>query len=609
MNRKLVAIFALLLAFMFLISACSSETNSAPAPTNTGSAAGTATSTAASTAAGTDVKLTEFDRSETLYFFSGMGAVPNSFNPMDGAPAWPFARLQQELMYETLFMMNIVTGELEPLVGDSYETAKDNSITVKINAKAAFNDGSDLTAKDAKYSIELGKKYAISWSSYWKHIDNIEVVDDKTFIVHQKPADTNTPQTLDMLQNVPMLPEAVWSKVEADAGNDIANIRKFTNNVNPVASGPYMLYSFNDQSIVVKRNDNYWGVVRFGKLPAPKYIMHPIYKSNDAAIQDFKDNKVDINQSYIPKIWTLKEQNKNIGTYLNEAPYYVPGVMPSLIINVHKKGLDNATVRKALAYSINYKQIAEAAMSNYTADMQPMLNLPNGIDDKYVDKSQLASLQWSYDPAKANQLLDQLGAKKGADGIRVLPDGTRMSWELQSAYGWTDWNATMEVVSQSAKAIGVELKPTMPESAVFTSNRQTGNFDISMASIGEGARPSQPWYRYKAALYDKDIPKMGEMAVSNEGRFHNDRANEIIDRLPGVTDPAELTKLNTEINKIFLEEVPVIPVMYRPYQFYQFNSTYWTGFPTSADGKNIPPNFDRMAGVKLFYEIQPVKSK
>ena len=48
-------------------------------------------------------------------------------------------------------------------------------------------------------------------------------------------------------------------------------------------------------------------------------------------------------------------------TWFNKEPYYLPASIPMLIINVHKKGLDNPLVRRALAYSINYALIAQTA--------------------------------------------------------------------------------------------------------------------------------------------------------------------------------------------------------------------------------------------------------
>lgn len=174
------------------------------------------------------------------------------------------------------------------------------------------------------------------------------------------------------------------------------------------------------------------------------------------------------------------EKNDKVGTYLSDAPYHLEGGMVAMVFNTSLPGLDDPEVRRAIAYGINYQQVAQLAVSGYSKDIVPLLALTDGVEDKYIDKDALADLMWSYDPDKCNELLDALGAEKGADGIRVLPDGTRMSWTLQTGYGWSDWNAAAEVISQNLKAVGVEIISDMPESAVFISNRQTGDFQLCL---------------------------------------------------------------------------------------------------------------------------------
>ena len=103
--------------------------------------------------------LTEYPREETMYLFMGMARCrPRLTRWLRAKAAGRRAPAIQLLLYETPFMMNMLTGELEPLVCDSYEVNEDNSITVKVNEKAHFNDGTPLTAHDVVYSYELGQQ-------------------------------------------------------------------------------------------------------------------------------------------------------------------------------------------------------------------------------------------------------------------------------------------------------------------------------------------------------------------------------------------------------------------------------------------------------------------
>lgn len=246
-------------------------------------------------------------------------------------------------------------------------------------------------------------------------------------------------------------------------------------------------------------------------------------------------------------------------------------------------------------------------MSGYSSNLKPALVLPS--ESGYVNADELKSLQWTTNVEAANKLLDSIGAARGADGVRVLPDGTRLGfWKIECPHGWSDWNATLEIVAENAKAIGIDIQTYFPEAPVWTNDKQTGNFDLLMLTTGGGPSPSQPWNRCRSIMYSKGVPPIGETAFWNEGRYRNERADQIIEEIPTVEDKATLKKLYTELNMIFLKDIPVIPLMYRPWHFFTFNETYWKGYPKANDGSNVPPQaLIYGAGVKALYNLKPAK--
>ena len=280
--------------------------------------------------------------------------------------------------------------------------------------------------------------------------------------------------------------------------------------------------------------------------------------------------------------------------------------MPSIFFNLSKKGLDVPEVRRAIAMCIDYDKIAEVAMSGYSSDIQPSLILLNSeTESKYINEEAIKQYQWKFDIDGANALLDSIGAEKGSDGIRVLKDGTRLGpFEAECPYGWSDWNASLEIVAQSAKKIGIEIRTKFPEAPVWTNNRQTGKFDITMNSPASALKPSQPWDRARYIMLSEGVPPIGEIAFWNEGRFKDERADEILNLIPQKTDMDELKALYTELDMIYLKNIPSIPLMYRPWHFYTVNESVWKGFPTAKDGKGIPPQICMDgAGIKALYEI------
>ena len=106
----------------------------------------------------------QLPRKETLYIAGMQWGPPTSFNPMAPAPAWPTNRGQHYLIYETLFVYNLLTGKLDPLIGESFNWSI-YTLTVKLRKGAKWQDGTPLTAKDVVYTLDLGKKYSLYFRS------------------------------------------------------------------------------------------------------------------------------------------------------------------------------------------------------------------------------------------------------------------------------------------------------------------------------------------------------------------------------------------------------------------------------------------------------------
>ncbi|ADL69114.1 extracellular solute-binding protein family 5 [Thermoanaerobacterium thermosaccharolyticum DSM 571] len=599
--KKLVSIILVFLMVSLLIVGCGSNSNA-----NKSSSNGTKTTT---TTENTVKPGEATPRSETLYISGLQWGPPTTFNPLSPSQtSLPLSAtsIARELTFETLFMYNQLDGKMYPLLGKSYAFSSDSTVcTVTLNPDAKWNDGEKVTADDVVYTFELGKKYPVSWSSNWNYLDSVTAKDDTTVEFKLKSDNKNPLMVEEALESVYILPKHVWIKIEEKDNNDFSKISSEVN-ANPVASGPYKVFYYDNAKVVLIRDDNYWGKApsMWGKLPAPKYIVHNIFKDNAAGDTALRQNQVDVSQQFTPNIQTF---GSNIKTYLSKPPYYMPGVIPWLVINVTKPGLDNANVRRAIAMAIDYDKIAKNAMSGYSGKMSPSLMLPLDSEQKLVDQSQLAPLQWkSHDIDGANALLDSIGAKKGPDGIRVL-NGQKLSFKVECPTGWSDWNAALEIVASSCKEIGINVQTYFPQQSVWNNDMQTGNFDMGMYSY-QGIGISSPWARAYQGMSSNGYAPIGQTAYFNYGRYKNSEVDTLLNQIPNITDETQLKDAWTKLNEIYLKEVPMIGLMYRPADFYTVNTSVWSGFPVDGDGTNIPPNICMDGyGIAALYKIHSSK--
>ena len=280
-------------------------------------------------------------------------------------------------------------------------------------------------------------------------------------------------------------------------------------------------------------------------------------------------------------------------TFIPQPPYYFPGQIPFVIYNSTKPGLNDPVVRRAIAMAIDYATIGQNAMSGYTAQVVPSIMLQTPTEQALIDVNALKPHQWSQDLQTAirdaNALLDQNGWAKGADGIRAKA-GVRLGpWQAECPTGWSDWNATLEVIAQAGQAIGVEIRTYFPQQTVWQTDMDNGTFDLIMNNIGPPG-PASPWNRAYGVMGSKDLPPVGTPnKIQNYGRWINAQADELVTKLMTESNPATLKQLWTDLNILYLKEVPAIATMYRPATFHTTNTVVWTGFPKFNDGSNIPP--------------------
>ncbi len=541
----------------------------------------------------------ELPRKETLYIGGFQWGPPTSFNPIASGPAWPMGQtFGTQYVYETLFVYNLLTGALDPQLAAKLETPDSSTFKITLQNGTRWQDGQALTSKDVLYSFELAKRQQVAYAPFWDYVSSVSAPDAKTIIIKLNPQKLNPGLVRQYLATVVILPQHIWAGLEKSE----KSLLQYTN-MKPVGSGPYMLKAANNERVVMQRYDNYWGKAIWG-LPAPKYVVHPIFKSNDAGNLALEQGQLDISQQFDPEIWKEWEQKKlPISTWFKQPPYHIPGSIPIMFINVNKKGLDNPLVRRALAYAINYPLIVQTAMSSYSVPANSSLIIPDGGEKKFFNADLVKQNGWTFDPQKAVDILEnQLKAKKGSDGIYVLPDGTRLGpWKVQCPYGWTDWNQALEIVASSARAVGIDLKTDFPEFPVANSNMANGTFDLGLWFVA-GVGAASPWQRFRDVMDNRGVPAAGQTAFWDYNRYNNPKVGELLDKAASA-DEATQKQLYSDLDKIFMTDIPAIPLMYRPLEFYEFNESVWTGFASAANPK-APPMFTG-AGIRVLFNIKP----
>jgi peptide/nickel transport system substrate-binding protein len=559
-------------------------------------------------------------REKTLYFNGLQWGSVTCWNPYSSNCNNAMAIAQQDnarvTVFETPYIYNMLTGEEFPLLADGpYEWNEARTlVTFKIKPAAHWSDGTPVTADDVAYTWASNVKYeTAAGDAYRDYIDNIIAVDSATVLVMAKLDEhgnaINPLMVTSFLSTNYVLQKAWTQTLEARTGGD-ADAFKADPGLDFVASGPYLNYFYDDQIVVLSRDDSYWGqdASMWGKLPRPQYLAHVIYADNDAGYAALLAGQVDVSQQFnanVQDLWLF--YGLPISTYLPDAPYNIGASLPSAFYNLNAYGLDQVAVRKAIAIAIDYDLIITSAMTNQSATFtqvpRSIMN-PSPYEQAMYDHEAVADLQWSgNDIEGAKQLLDDAGiTDTNADGWREY-NGQTLHYVVTCPNGWTDWMAAVEIMAAVGEEIGIDLTANYPEwseyQTIFTNwpLPDTG-FDIFMAWT-DGAGPTQPWGRVRH-LISSEFAGTTNNWNGNWGGYINPAADAIIQAIPTETDPAKLMEYYTGLTEIYLTDIPSFTLMYRPQSFHTVNESVWTGFPHQNDGTNPPvPPLDLTDGYSI----------
>jgi peptide/nickel transport system substrate-binding protein len=570
-------------------------------------------------------------RAETLYVAGRQWGEPTTFNPLQSSVQWPVNTIN--LMYETLLLYNPLTGKMQPLLAESFEQHDDN-IEVTLNAAARWSDGKPVTGWDVKFSFDLGdKNKGLPMSPAWQYINEVRLLDAAGKPVADTPTDTpdyprrvafmlkpdrlNPLVALDWMQEARIIPRHVFEPEIQKHGLDAATGLKFDKD--PVISGPYQLRQYSSEKIVTERRPDYWGnkPLHGGKLPVPRYVVHPIYKSNDHFSIALRQGRLDMSSTFVPRIW--RKEAKGVHAWLDRAPYFAGTGMPMLLINVKHGALADVAYRRAMAFAVNYTDIRELAGSNYSEPLQPGLITPFGLEARFYSADDAKQYGVGYDPSRAKQTLAEAGYKsifndKGDLVETRDKNGQRVpTVYIKSPTGWSDWEAIVKIAVRGMREAGIDAREKFIDGNLFWNDLFRGDFDLIMNTPASPPSPSKPWSRFDAVMTTQDFAPEGEKIYKNMGRFNDPKApgyiariDQLLASIPTMQSEAERAAAYRELNVIFMQQQPTIPLMYRPDQFYEFSTRHWTNFST-AKNPYLPPQIpgERM-GTAMLWSLKPV---
>jgi peptide/nickel transport system substrate-binding protein len=380
-----------------------------------------------------------------------------------------------------------------------------------------FHDGRALTARDVAWTINSMRTGVVisPRTATYASVASVEVRDPLTAVFHLKKPDNF------LLVN---LSTGAMGIVPEGSGADFWR--------HPIGTGSFRFVSQQiDQNVIIERNPSSWrdtpkiDRVRFAVVPDAITESLELEKgSGDVAVNSLPMDALAV----LAKRPDLTVEDVG-GT---EVQY--------LAFNTRDPLLEDARVRQAIACAIDRQLIIRTLLRGHA---QPALSLLPATH--WAWSGDVA--QYNYDPARAEQLLDNAGHPRGAGGVRfhlTMKTSTSEDARLLSA-----------VLQQQLATVGIAVDLRSYEFATFYSDVARGAFQTySMRWIGGNEQPDIFSYAFSTAR----IPPKG----ANRGHYSNARLDSLLNDAAVSSNNDQRRADYIEAQQILARDLPAINLWY-----------------------------------------------
>lgn len=503
----------------------------------------------------------------------GTGEGISSLNPFvgfnqDDFNVWMY-------IYPSLLQYDTTTPMFDyaPGFAQTWEQSTDGlTWTFHTTPNATWSDGEALTADDVAWTLNTILKYKDGPTSAWAgsvaSLASVKATDPNTLVAtYERPFAIAEFQ----LGLTPILPPQVWQQYAVGDGKALKTFPNEPVNGQPlVGGGPFVLTEYRKNDVALfKKNPTF-----YGPKPHIDGFGLQFFESADAMVTALKTDQLDAIETLPP---TSVAALPAPAFHVYEGPALVlrDFIINSVSDKPEHRELLNPKVRQALEYAIDRDSIVQTAWLGYATPGTTIIPAGNATGGVEWHDPDIQSLP--YDLAKANEILDQLGYAKGADGIRIA-EGHPMVYDVifphaESGAG----DRAFQIIQHGFAQIGVKLiQKKMDDNAAFAA--MTGpdnkylNWDLAM------------WDWYPAADPDFILSVLlcDQFGAWNDTGYCDPAYDELYREQQGAVDPQQRQQIIFQMQQMIYDARPYIILTYD--ERLDAWSSKWDGFVESVQG-------------------------
>jgi peptide/nickel transport system substrate-binding protein len=221
--------------------------------------------------------------------------------------------------------------------------------------------------------------------------------------------------------------------------------------------------------------------------------------------------------------------------------------------------LSDPAVRQALNLLVDRGSVQEEIYGRTGIATANFVNAPA----RYVSKN----TKWEFNVEKANQILDAAGWKRGSDGIRAK-DGKKLKFVYQTSIN-APRQKTQQIVKQACTKAGIDVELKSVTANVFFSSDPANldtfpHFSTDLQMFTTTMTQPDP-QRFMDQFVSWEVAsKENKWAGRNPTRWRNEEYDRAWKAAEAEMDPVKRAALFIKMNDLVIQNVVVIPVVFRP---------------------------------------------
>ena len=407
------------------------------------------------------------------------------------------------LIYEPL--INLTQDfKLEPCLATEWSKLDKTSYIIKLRENVKWQDGEIFDSEDVIFTYEFLKDNKIKsiYSDNISNIKEIKIIDDYTIKI-----------ILD--ESMSYFEYNLTFPIISSKYNNIYTEEK-ENGL--IGTGMYYISSFEDDSITLKQNNNWWSKKEM-KLDT---INLNLYDDIEVALKNFKSSNVDM----------IINHSENIYEYIENLQAnkinYVGSNYDYISFNCEDSILQYKEIRQAINYSIDKEEI----INNVYNNQYKTSNFPLDFGFYLYSKN---SKKVEYNLENAKRILENAGWTYNTKNWSKKIDGENKIIELEILVDEDNQKRVKvaELIEEQIKKLGINIEIKKVSENEYKNNIERKEYSIAIINNTYGYSPSLDLYFEKNNISNYDgkniINKMNQIEQENIEDKKRILLNEIID--------------------------------------------------------------------------------